>query len=212
MTEQSYRSVWLTVLLSCMGTFVFAWFIPAPLPFKAIAFAGLFIPALFLVKTNPNSRLVFQSLGLRYKKSTVKFLILGAGIGIAVSLFYRWHLRDSFGIGHLTHFAFIAASIGITEELLFRGFIQGQLETVDRFWSVPVSSLGHTLYKAILFITPFANATVDIAFLSLWTFCFGFLFGWLRNRSGSVLPAAVAHALFDIWIYGHLDEIPFWVW
>jgi membrane protease YdiL (CAAX protease family) len=212
MTEQSYRSVWLTVLLSCMGTFGFAWFIPAPPPFKTIAVVGLLIPVWFLVKVNPNFRSLFQSLGLTYKKATLKFLILGAGIGLAVSLFYRWHLGVSYKMGPLTGFAFVAASIGISEELLFRGFIQGQLEKVDRFWSVPVSSLGHTLYKAILFITPFANTTVDIAFLAFWTFSFGLLFGWLRNRSGSVLPAVLAHALFDIWIYGHLNKIPWWVW
>jgi hypothetical protein len=38
------------------------------------------------------------------------------------------------------------------------------------------------------------------------------IFGLLRQVSGSVAPSMVAHAAFDLLVYGALARAPWWVW
>jgi membrane protease YdiL (CAAX protease family) len=84
-----------------------------------------------------------------------------------------------------------AVYVALGEELFFRGLLGGWL--VDRLGF----SLGNTL-QAVLFLVP------DLALLRvspvLWVliaaqFVIGWLLGWLRHESGSILPGWVAHTL-----------------
>jgi membrane protease YdiL (CAAX protease family) len=45
-----------------------------------------------------------------------------------------------------------------------------------------------------------------------WTFVGGVVLGLLRQISDSVVPPIVAHAVFDLLVYGALVRAPWWVW
>jgi len=83
----------------------------------------------------------------------------------------------------------------LVEELLFRGVVQGELARVLRL-------------RGAWFGLTVANALTAAAFAAahlvnqppLWalaTFFPALLFGWSRDRSGSVLPAWLLHAAFN---------------
>ena len=135
-------------------------------------------------------------------------LILGVGLG--------WLTRATFDLTpfpeSISRFAFIAPLIGATEELIFRGFIQGYLRPVGRIFSIVYTSTVHTCYKLLVILSLDIPLQFDFFFLVLWTFVGGLAFGVLREGSRSSLPSLTAHALFDIVLYGSYAVAPVWVW
>jgi sodium transport system permease protein len=80
----------------------------------------------------------------------------------------------------------IGALAGVCEETLFRGPIQtGFMRRLPRWWAI--------LIGAALF----AAAHLDLYGLPIRTFL-GILLGWIVVRSGSVFPAMLMHAAYDI--------------
>jgi len=202
----------LDALFALAGIVVFAFFIEAPFPVVLVAVAGLAISGLLILKqisTNQEVNLLF---GLCFFRSTWIYLIIGIQLGVLVGMFYRWHLSVPVIPRTLTIFALVAAAIGISEELFFRGYLQQMLYKVNSWVAIVFASMSHTAYKAIIFLSPFALHKVDVWFLIIWTFAVGLFFGWITKVSKSVLPAVCAHAFFDIWVYGQLSEAPWWVW
>ena len=108
-------------------------------------------------------------------------------------------------------FAIIAPVIGSAEELIFRGFLQGHLHRYGIIFSVIFATLSHTAYKCSLFISHSSYKT-DISFLLIWTIVAGLILGALREISKNVTPALIAHACFDIIVYGDYAISPWWVW
>jgi membrane protease YdiL (CAAX protease family) len=82
----------------------------------------------------------------------------------------------------------IAVVTPITEELLFRGLIQPKLEQTLR----PSEAL---IVQAVLFsaahLSPVILAT---------HFAMGLAFGWVRRRSGSLLPSILLHGAWNAWV------------
>jgi uncharacterized protein len=79
------------------------------------------------------------------------------------------------------------------EELLFRGALGGWL--MDRFGF----ALGNLL-QAVCFLVP--HLAILAAGPSLWPvllliLAFGWVAGWLRHRSGSIVPGWIAHTVVD---------------
>jgi membrane protease YdiL (CAAX protease family) len=139
-------------------------------------------------------------------------MLTGTVFGCFLALFYRWYLETGYFPQSLRWFAVIAAGIGSTEELVFRGYVQGQFARRAGFFSIVIASLAHTGYKCCLFLSPVSATSVDIGFLAICTFYAGLLLGAIRYFSGSVWPAVIAHALFDILVYGENVNPPWWVW
>lgn len=93
----------------------------------------------------------------------------------------------------------IAAVIGVVgralgEEILFRGLIGGVLIRRLDFW------VGNTA-QAVVFLLP--HALLLAVDPRIWPilpvqFLAGWLLGWLRHRSGSVLPGALVHAAVNL--------------
>ena len=192
---------------------VFAFFVSYDFPLKLISFVALLIASYLIgrsVKTAAGVRQITGDLPTLYR--TTLYLFIGIATGIAVAFFYRWHLEMPFLPRSIHRFALPAAMIGATEELIFRGYIQGTSEKSDPFFSVLFSTISHTGYKCFLFISPAALSDIDIGFLALWTFLAGLIFGFLRLRSKSVLPSLIAHSTFDIIVYAELSSAPWWVW
>lgn len=90
-----------------------------------------------------------------------------------------------------------AASTVLTtaaEEVLFRGFLAGLL--IERLGF----ATGNTV-QAVLFLAP--HALVLVVAPALWPILptqlvAGWLLGWLRHRSGSIVPGWLAHAAANI--------------
>jgi membrane protease YdiL (CAAX protease family) len=128
------------------------------------------------------------------------------------AVIYRWHLDISLFPKSLHLFVIVAALIGCVEELVFRGFIQEYVRSINGPFSVLFSTLSHTGYKCCLFLSPLITANIDVGFLALWTFIAGLLFGTIRHLSKSLLPSLTAHILFDILVYAEFISAPWWVW
>lgn len=78
-----------------------------------------------------------------------------------------------------------------TEETIFRGFIQGILLEETQPWPA-------NLLQALLFaishigMMPFVSLGNEV-FSLVFRFASGCLFGWLRNKRGSLLPGGIVH-------------------
>lgn len=79
----------------------------------------------------------------------------------------------------------IGPAAGIAEELYFRGLVQGRLE---RF-GPPVAIVATALIFAVIHFTP---AAIPVLFV------YGLVLGWIRARTGSIVPGAVAHSLNNL--------------
>ena len=74
-----------------------------------------------------------------------------------------------------------------------------------------VAASSHTLYKTCLYLFPPGGVHPDIRGLAFWTFAGGLLFGVMRARLGGFLVPTLAHALFDVVVYGDSRNAPWWV-
>ncbi len=195
------------------GILVFALFIHDPWPKRLFSIFALIGSSVILGYTNRNNSLLTafgltSPLSSRVLISMIPALILGLGLG--------WLTRSTFDLSPLpasvTHFAFVAPLIGATEELIFRGFIQGYLRPIGRIFSVVYASTVHTCYKLLVILSLSLPLQFDFIFLVIWTFVGGLAFGALREGARSSIPPVIAHALFDIVLYGGYAIAPAWVW
>lgn len=143
---------------------------------------------------------------------SIRYTIAGIVFGATLAVLYRWHLDISLLPRSVHLFVIVAAIIGSAEELVFRGFLQEHVRTINGPFSVIFSTLAHTGYKCCLFLSPVIESDINIGFLALWTFGAGLLFGTIRHLSESLLPALAAHVLFDILVYSEFTDAPWWVW
>ena len=197
----------------CLALMLFAFFIPFGLPLKILAFLALSGAAALNSHELPTWSDLRKITGqVRNRLHFSIFMFLGVITGISAAVLYRWHLDISLFPTVILPFGIVAALIGITEELVFRGFIQGQVSNVNKWFPVVFGAFSHTAYKCCLFLSPAIQHQPDILFLAEGTFIAGIILGFFRQSSGSVWPAVVAHALFDILIYGENVNPPWWVW
>lgn len=88
--------------------------------------------------------------------------------------------------------------IALPEEVFYRGYVQSRLNEVftGRIGG-PLLTVGFGLvYANALFAL--GHYLITFSVHSLATFFPGLLFGWLRERSGSVLPSAIFHGLCNL--------------
>jgi membrane protease YdiL (CAAX protease family) len=210
--SQKYKSL-LEAILCSFALMVFSFFIHYELPFRLISFAVLFIPAYFFSRTIRS----LSDLGtIIYGSAPVRIIVLysvaGLLLGLLLAILYRWHLDISLLPKSFHVFVLVAALIGATEEFVFRGIIQDYVKSINGPFSILFSTLAHTAYKCCLFLSPEASSGINIGFLALWTFIGGLIFGSIRHLSKSLIPALIAHVLFDILVYAEFAGAPWWVW
>ena len=168
----------------------------------------------FLISRNSDAIYDLRRITGGNNSSRALILLTASGVvtGIILSSWYRLYLGiDSFPKS-IHFFAVIAALIGSTEELVFRGFIQGQVKKINGPLSVLFSTVAHTGYKCCLFLSPMVAGNIDVSFLGFFTFSAGLVFGSIRYFTGSLIPSLIAHALFDIMVYAEYVSAPWWVW
>jgi membrane protease YdiL (CAAX protease family) len=112
----------------------------------------------------------------------------------------------------LTAFAIIAAAIGASEELVYRGFVWSRLEAFGALGAVGGSVVAHTAYKCALFAGLLISHQINPVTFIFWTICGSLICAILRLASRHVLPSIIAHLVFDVIVYGDCLHAPWWVW
>jgi membrane protease YdiL (CAAX protease family) len=107
-----------------------------------------------------------------------------------------FHLRlpDGFLVLLLSQLLVVA----VPEEIFFRGYLMSRFEerwpSRRRLWGAGVG--WPLILSSLLFA--FGHFVIDLAPARLAVFFPALVFGWMRNRSGSVAPAALFHALCNV--------------
>ena len=199
-----------TVVVS--GILLFAIFIHQSGALKYLSFCGLAVAALMVGYSLKNTS-ILRSIGITTPGRRVLLYILPA---ILLGLILGILTRNKFGLTiwpiALGSMALISPCIGATEELVFRGYIQGHLKPAGSLFSIIYTSLAHTGYKLLVIQSLSGSFYFNTGFLIFWTFVAGIALGILKDRSESTIPPLVAHALFDIVLYGGMWTAPVWVW
>jgi membrane protease YdiL (CAAX protease family) len=192
---------------------VFAFFIRQAIPKPLLAFGAIGVVAFIIARHIQYPFQYAKIFGeLSFSKRIVQGCFVGLVAGILLALFYRYNLVITFIPKAIHNFVWIAALIGISEELVFRGFIQGHLSGFSTWVAIFVASLSHSIYKCFIFMAPVAGHSINIPLLFIWTFVGGLAFGWLKEYSRSTIAPAIAHGIFDIIAYAEYVKAPWWVW
>jgi membrane protease YdiL (CAAX protease family) len=196
------------------GMVIFAAFSHRGLPWILVSATGLLGATISLERSLRRAPRVAALLGLEgFSGKTARFAAVGGALGAGAGLLHRRGLGlPLLPAGGLEIFAAMACLIGATEELVYRGWLQGRLRTLGWPVAVVAAAAAHAAYKSALFAWPPGPAQIDCAAIAGWTFVGGVVLGLLRQLSGSVVPAMVAHAAFDLLVYGALAHAPWWVW
>jgi membrane protease YdiL (CAAX protease family) len=202
-----------SAIVCSLGLMIFSYFIHSKFPVILFSYGALIVVAFVMAKHLRSLADLKKVTGeISFSFRGILYIIIGIGAGLVLAILYRWHLNASLFPVSLLTFAIVAALIGSMEELVFRGFIQEQASSVNSPFSILFSAFSHTGYKCCLFLAPVVSYGMDIGFLAVWTFGAGVLFGTLRHFSKSIWPSVIAHALFDILVYGESAHPPWWVW
>lgn len=199
--------------LASAGMVLFALFAHTALPTFSLALGGLTLTALAMAGTLRSSEPLAEIFGVTGLSRRVLAWSMTVLVGTAAlsALFRNSAGRPPLPV-NLEWFLFPAAAIGATEELLFRGYVQGRLDSLGWPAAVLLAAGAHTGYKVALFVFPPEGLAIQYGTLAFWTFATGAILGFTRHRSRSVLPAVAGHVLFDILVYGDWTEAPWWVW
>lgn len=127
---------------------------------------------------------------------------------IPLAVFLYYHSAWAFAAA-LAFFGHVAVT-AVGEELFFRGYIQSRLNgPFGRPWRLGEVSVGAgLLLSASLFGLLHALNTVDYfhgSYGFAWdragaTLVMGILFGFIREKTGSVVPCIITHGLWNVWI------------
>ncbi len=199
------------VFLVSLCILLFAWLVSWPVPVKWIALlpltcAGLIIgPRLFNLK-------LLQSGLFRLNPVKVVFCITGLLMGIAGALYYRGMYSMPLLPVCFHGFVLLAVCVGVMEELVFRGYIQGRLQSIHPAVGITGAALIHAGYKACLFLAPSMAGITPVWLFFSWSFGAFLLIGLLRYYSNSIWPPILVHGVFDLLVYAENMEAPIWVW
>jgi membrane protease YdiL (CAAX protease family) len=200
------------VLLSFTGILLFAGFIHQPFPLLLLAIGGLAGTAA-VIGFSSRHMTIQEAFGIKRLNRKLIFYALSAIVlGLVLGILTRKRFDLTLIPSGFTGVAFVAPLVGATEELVFRGYIQGLLRPIGKVFSIITASTFHTSYKLLVILTLAIPLQIDFFFLIFWTFVGGILFGTLRELSGNTIPPLIAHAVFDIVLYGGLVSAPVWVW
>lgn len=101
---------------------------------------------------------------------------------------------------------FLLFFAALFEELIFRGLLQPRF--IERYGLYRGILLVGVVWAAFHFLADFSFSrdtylqVLERVGIRIFTcFALSFVFGWLTLRSGSILPAAVAHTLYNVLLY-----------
>lgn len=196
------------------GMIVFALCSHQGLPWTAVGAAGFAIAAAAIPWSGFGAARPAELLGLEgLSTRTVVFAVTGLAIGIIAGLYERGSLgMPLFPAGGIKAFVLVACLIGATEELIYRGWLQGRARMFGWPAAVVIAALAHAAYKTALFAWSPDGVAVDLPVMAFWTAAGGIVLGLLRVLSGSIAPPMLAHVAFDFVVYRSFAHPPWWVW
>ena len=212
-TSQGKYNTLLSAILVIGGMCIFGLFIHENSWWRIVSFAGLALVAVVVSLSVRDFKSLLLVFGFgQFTRKVINYSVAGIIFGMFLGLAYNFIKADSLLPVTLTKFALIAPLIGIMEELVFRGFLQSRSLSSGPLASVILAASGHTLYKYLVIRTVSVDLNTNIFFLVILTFLVGVVFGIMREASRSVIPPALAHAIFDIIVYGGASLAPVWIW
>ncbi len=151
---------------------------------------------------------IAQTIGLVKSKNMIWWLLAAGVLALAMAIFYRGYTGMSKLPEALMSFSIIAVLIGIVEELVFRGYLMWLSRFGGAWGAIFLCALAHASYKVLLFVPVGDN---DLLTLGFFTFLVGIVLGLMRQKSKSLYPCILFHAVFDLVVYGD-GGTPWWVW
>ena len=148
----------------------------------------------------------------RWPTESRNVLMLSIILTVALAAWYRISEQMTLLPFSIRWFVLLSVLIGATEELIFRGVIQGEAGRWHATGAVYLSALAFGGYKALLFILPAPENETNVFNLFIITFFAGILLGYARKNTGSIWPCLVAHGIFDLLVYMETAKPPWWVW
>lgn len=104
-------------------------------------------------------------------------------------------LNPGWVLGDPMRFASLAVAWPLLEEIVFRGAIQPRLARTSwgarENWGITTANVATSLAFAAAHLVAHAPA------LAAATFCPSVVFGYFRDRYGSIVPAAVLHVFYN---------------
>jgi len=201
------------ILLFLAGLAVFAGFIHREGLLFYIAVSGLLLSGTIISITLIRAPSAPAVLGLgRIDRKLMTWLLAGLLTGLVATAAYRFYARWPLLPGTLTLIALISPLIGMCEEFIFRGYLQGRARFFGPYFAILLAAVAHTLYKYLVVKSLGPDTGIDLSRLVFFTFVFGMIAATLRELSQHVGPAVLGHAVFDLLVYGDFTEMPVWVW
>lgn len=200
-------------LVASAGIIFFGTLFRCPLFPVWISAIGLLAAALAIGSSFHSAPHWAEVFGISLKSKRIGlWLLIGCAGGASFGMFSRISADVGALPSGIGQFVFVASAIGASEELLFRGYLQGRLRSIGPVSAAFLAAAAHSAYKVSLFVFLPEAVTVDHFSLGFYTFLAGVAAGALREWSGSVLPPLAGHVLFDIVVYGERSLAPWWVW
>jgi len=161
-------------------------FISQTLPVWAAALF-LYVPLFLLFRTRTSP----EEWGITLRRF---FLSLNMFLGFSV-LFLHLPVRIDFPQDWLLLLLYHLLCVALPEEVFYRGYVQSRLNRAfPRTVNLLYAKVGFGwLYTALLFAL--GHYIISLRPEALATFFPGLLFGWLRDRTGSVAASTAFHAL-----------------
>lgn len=178
--------------------------------FAAVALLATAI--LIVMVLLPHNAEILNKNTWQWPSESRKVLMLSIILSVALATWYRISEQMKPLPLSIHWFVILSVLIGATEELIFRGVVQGEAGRWNTTGAVYLSALAFAGYKALLFILPAAENETNVFNLFTFTFLAGILLGYARKNSGSLWPCLIAHGIFDLLVYMETAKPPWWVW
>ena len=196
-----------------IGLWTFALFYRGSFALQLLAAVSLLVTAILIVKVLITHNEVLLQKGLwQWPSPAKKVLVLSFGISGGLAIWYRYTEQMPLLPVSFEWFVILSVLIGATEELIFRGVVQGEASYWHPTGAVYLSAFAFAGYKTLLFVQPSPQNQTNLATLFIFTFLAGILLGYTRKNTGSIWPCLVAHGIFDLVVYAETASSPWWVW
>ena len=194
--------------------------------FSSVAEAILLFAVIFWIAGSAGRQVIWKT--IRFPKPEYAALALAIPIGIGVLLSTGQYLFDraqwtaqGFGTLDAPQFGsyFTVPDLWLLllffsaffEEMIFRGFLQNR--SIQRYGIYRGIFLVGIVWAAFHFFSdfPFGRATAQGAILTLASRIFtclvlGYVFGWLTLRTSSILPASLAHTIYNVLFFSEFGQ------
>lgn len=206
--RQQARSLGIGLAVVLFGLSVRGRPLPVPVAVVSLCAAGILIWRYLLASDG----LVLAFGRFSNRRQTVLWSAASVVAGVLLAMYWRWAGNMPLLPSRFGAFVPVAALIGMSEEIVFRGFVQGGILPSRPVLAVMAAAILHATYKTALFLSPAAGEQVSATMIFTVTVLGGCLFGSLRVGSGNVWPCVVVHAVFDIAGYADRTATPSWIW